>query len=302
MSSGANRQILTRIDKVFDYVVGRLVERPNRPAKKRRLNNDSDIQGGFIIGDVPGGFILDDSDASEQKEDGDTIPLSCIPEALQLLDLQPDDHEVLSVFRNAASGWSNRTSGSPEDGGEVARTDFRSVCLVLLGGEEETLEDSTGETILEAAKPLEIVEDSDGESDAYEESSLSSLSNDEMDDGDTFEDEEFQLASQSKSKSRKKKSRQVSDSDPDFITSRTLSARQRKVCLDAFQMFFPTARPEDLPIQRIYLKDLTRVTESLRERIKAEEMVEMLSEFSTSPDKSISLQDFEKIMIATKLA
>jgi hypothetical protein len=31
-------------------------------------------------------------------------------------------------------------------------------------------------------------------------------------------------------------------------------------------------------------------------------MVEMLLEFSTSPDKGIDLCDFEKIMIATKLA
>jgi len=57
----------------------------------------------------------------------------------------------------------------------------------------------------------------------------------------------------------------------------------------------------ELDCQKIMIKDVTRVANLLKEKIKAEEIIEMLDAFSTSPDKSMNLQDFARMMIATKL-
>lgn len=268
-----NSQLLSKVDKVFNHIVSRSGNRPERPRKKRRLNSDAEPRGGFIIEDA-GGFIPEDpqstSDASEPREESDTIPLLSIPDALQLLDLPPDDPEVLSVFRNAASGWSNRTVGSSEeiDGREVTRADFRSVCLVLLGDGND-IKDDAMDAEEEMTAPPEATEDSDGASDNYEESSLSPISDD--DDDDNYE-EDYNPTAKSKSKSRKKKGHDESDSDFDFSAPRRLTARQKDVCLDAFQLFFPSVNSDELPNQRIYLKDLIRVAESLKERVKSDDV------------------------------
>ena len=65
------------------------------------------------------------------------------------------------------------------------------------------------------------------------------------------------------------------------------------------------------------IKDITRVADLLKENLKTEEVcalhltvafltqvikiLEMLGAFSTSPDKSMNLADFERMMVLTKL-
>ena len=58
--------------------------------------------------------------------------LLTILSALQLLDLPPDDEQVLAVFPNAASGWggSDRNTAD-EDALGVLRKDFFAVCAIL---------------------------------------------------------------------------------------------------------------------------------------------------------------------------
>ncbi|KAG8744950.1 hypothetical protein FRC10_009185 [Ceratobasidium sp. 414] len=117
--------------------------------KKRRVGGSDDEDGG--------GFVRDDEDEDEdegQASDDDQdpgIPLSLIPTGLQMLDLAPDDQEVLAVFRNAATGWENprpRTvrQASDEDGEavvdkdaglSVSKDDWRAVCAVLVGQAQE---------------------------------------------------------------------------------------------------------------------------------------------------------------------
>lgn len=101
--------------------------------------------GGFVV-DEPqaGGFIVDDTqnDGNGSQEDMEhvpsRVPLALIPSALQLLDLQPDDEDVLSVFRNAASGWDDsgdrlfRNDADVVPQGFVSRSDWRAVCAALL--------------------------------------------------------------------------------------------------------------------------------------------------------------------------
>ncbi|KAF8755578.1 hypothetical protein RHS01_05080 [Rhizoctonia solani] len=123
------------------------------PQKKLRLEEpESDGEGG--------GFVKDDQGEREasEEEDHDSIPLSMIPTGLQMLDLPPDDEEavtilpsVLSVFRNAATGWETRPgirrrrSDSDDEGAvdkdvglSVSWPDWREVCAVLLNRKEDS--------------------------------------------------------------------------------------------------------------------------------------------------------------------
>jgi len=298
-------QLLSQIDRVFDVLALNTGNGEERPKKRRRLDQTAEEpQGGFVLDDEPaGGFILEhvpakgDVSADDEKET-DTILLSMIPDALQLLDLPPDDPEVLSVFRNAASGWSNQIPGDLGEG-DVTRADFRSVCLVLLGGDEDMDIEET-EPPSNVPQENNVDEESDGAlSDAYEESSLTSPEEEEGEDDD-YQDSDYGDA-RPKSKGKRTKTQKDSESDLD-LSARPITSRQRQVCLDAFQLFFPSANSNDLPQQRIGLKDLMRAAESIKERIKAEDMQEMLKEFSSSPDKSMNLEDFQKMMLAAKLA
>ncbi|KAG6853293.1 hypothetical protein C0991_005388 [Blastosporella zonata] len=162
------------------------------------------------------------------------IPMSLVPSALQLLDLPPDDDQVLAVFRNAASGW---ITASSTDGGWVSREDWHAVCAVLL--EEQT----------------------DNEADPYL----------EEDSGDDIDDEYVDRPSTSTSRPRIHQSSSPSLS-PGPFAPRTLTTRQKQTALDAFSLFFPDVPQADVPKQKIMIKDIQRVAKLLNEKVKADEV------------------------------
>jgi hypothetical protein len=122
---------------------------------------------------------------------------------------------------------------------------------------------------------------------------------------------------------------------PDSKKRETLSARQTEACLATHTLFFPSASEEELPNQRIGIKDIQRLSKLIGDKLKGDEVrvvssflrrsalllrsfilpqvfmifltymdtqiIEMLSEFSTSPDKSMSFADFGDMMRAVKL-
>ncbi|CCM07078.1 uncharacterized protein FIBRA_09402 [Fibroporia radiculosa] len=323
-----------RIDRAFDEALAN--NSGVRPSKRRKTANDSFGQtsnvsttsqhggflpGGFIV-DEPGGFIVDSSPPPGSVDSGDSpapakhsdIPLSLIPAALQLLDLQPDDEDVLSVFRNAASGWTDASgvqSSVPDP--HVSRQDWRAVCAALLGtgaDEPERMDDdaeSDGQDIVE--------DDSDPEEEYMDSGSEHSKSSAELADSDDEYVEGGFIPSKGKGKTRGqaateklprggRKGLSLDDSDADEGTSRArpLTARQKQECRRAFGLFFPNVRDDKLDDQRIMIKDITRVAKLLKEKLSAEEIMEMLDAFSSSADRSMNLQDFERMMIAAKLA
>ncbi|KAG2339663.1 hypothetical protein BDR05DRAFT_938725 [Suillus weaverae] len=266
-----------RIDNAFDRATGNTSRSPNPPRKKRKLDSAQssgfaaveDVSpGGFLI-EGAGGFLIDEyEDCTSSPSPGPTsLSLSSIPAALQLLGLPSDDEEILSVFRNAASGWGASLEGS----NEVSQKDWRSVCAALLEGEDGEGNDDGGSS----AAHSEMVARSDQEDD-------SGPDNDEYHmsvDGDTSEpeasDEEYQ------------------DDKPAAVSRSHKSQKASR--------FFPDVPDAELDRQKIMIKDVTRVANLLKEKIKAEEIIAMLEAFSTSPDKSMNIQDFERMMIATKL-
>lgn len=235
--------------------------------------------GGFLP--PSGGFLIDDDD------DGPThLPLRLVPHALQLLDLPPDDNEVLGVLANAASGWQSPNvhpsaalpSGTDTDEQWVARADWRAVCAVLLeGAEDDDIEgprsSSPGRSSLGGAP------------DAYDDVDMSSLSDLSADDASS---DEFRLvpSPKSKSKSRAKGKAHTSSSPPPTRRTRrgalassnanstAPTARQKSTALEAFALFFPELTADDpaLPTSRIRVAEIQRAAGVLREKIKAEEV------------------------------
>ncbi|KEP46433.1 putative filament domain protein [Rhizoctonia solani 123E] len=110
--------------------------------------------------DEDGGFVKDNQDEQEvSEEEHASIPLSMVPTGLQMLDLPPDDEDVINVFRNAATGWESRPGASRRRGSEsdnevpldkdaglsVLREDWRAVCAVLLGQKQDDEEEDKEE-------------------------------------------------------------------------------------------------------------------------------------------------------------
>ncbi|KAF8531331.1 hypothetical protein JB92DRAFT_3138871 [Gautieria morchelliformis] len=323
-----------QVDKAFDAALrSRLSTGSSRKVRRERTTAAiSESAGGFVIesDDSPGDFIIESDDppgdyiaASKgnnlQPLDDDLIQLSLIPAALQFLDLPPDDEEVLQVFRNAAGGWGGVTrtheafpTPDEDEGGTVTRKDWRAVCAVILGDRED--KDGMGRFLVDEEQlagmqeglsdEAEIEdEENDGDEDqdeAYEESSLSSLSSGHDSDPEYEEYTGGASSSKSKSKSNRRNLKRTTAS----ISRDTPTSRQKRASLDAFALFFPSSPPltdADLAMKQLMFKDIVRVASLLKEKITAEEIEEMLSLYSSSPDKSVSLEDFTRMLIVAKL-
>ncbi|KAI0372751.1 hypothetical protein BV20DRAFT_44030 [Pilatotrama ljubarskyi] len=332
-----------RIDDAFDAALNGTHHTAGEPARKRRKLDHSPAPGGFVArGFIPeapaaGGFIVDEptpvreespaaggffaeDDTSEAVERQTHIPLSLIPTALQVLDLQPDDEDVLSVFRNAASGWGSNTRGrsgeNEEEDALVSRKDWRAVCAALLdtggpdddedldmgdegAGDREATEEAVEEAFSDSGE--EYVQSGGSESEAEDDDS----SDDDYQDGGGFVRSKKAKGSGAKtggSTARRMSRQAASPKGSEEGEGHGLSARQKKECRAAFALFFPDVPEGELDKQRIRIKDISRVAKLLKEKITAEETVEMLEAFSSVPDKSMGLSDFERMMTAARLA
>ncbi|KAH6909534.1 hypothetical protein BKA70DRAFT_202149 [Coprinopsis sp. MPI-PUGE-AT-0042] len=230
-----------------------------------------------------GGFIV-------ESDDSDSIPLSKIPEALDLLKLPSDDAEVIQVFTNAAGGWD--TSSSSSSSGGVTLADFRSVCAVLLESPNE--------------ENFEEDEDAGEESDEYAE--------DDSEDSDygsrpskarrTRRRQSTSSASPSPARQRRRKA-----SPSPSSSSNELTADQLETALLTYALFFPpipleSGSPqwvEKVSNQRLMIGDIQRAAGLLKEKLGLEDITTMLSLFSTSPDMSMSFDDFTRMLIRAKL-
>ncbi|KAI8974564.1 hypothetical protein BD414DRAFT_424250 [Trametes punicea] len=338
-----------RIDAAFDTALGEHDPASVEPARKRRKLEHSGQAGGFISHDTePGGFIIDDpttaggfvidepleggfvEDRSPTDDASDTeprshLPLSLISTALQILDLPPDDEDILSVFRNAASGWGEQRRSERRPGQQrseealVSRKDWRAVCAALLDGgaaDGEDVDVGDEAPAAQADNPDGGLEETPSDSgEDYVDSGDGGSDVEEAEDSDDdYRAGGFTRSKRANTKSNKarpgtsaetpkaRKARRATESDRDEGTRGELTSRQKEECRAAFALFFPGVADEELDQQRIRIKDVTRVAELLREKITAEETVEMLETFSTAPDKSMGLAEFERMMIAAKLA
>ncbi|THH28579.1 hypothetical protein EUX98_g5610 [Antrodiella citrinella] len=276
---------------------------------------DEPQAGGFVV-DEPqaGGFVLDsDEDPNERPS---RIPLSLIPAALQLLDLQPDDEDVLQVFRNAASGWDSKSRDDVTQADLfVERKDWHAVCTALLESADREEEEGDQDIDMDD-NPQREEEESSPSGDEYEyvgEDEAPDYDEDANDSDDEYREassKSFNAKRKGKetSKSRPRRTKQsaaVSDSgeeDASRDATKRVTPRQRAECRRTYALFFPDVADEDLDSQRLMIKDITRVAKVLREKVTAEEIIEMLEAFSTTADKSMNLGDFERMMIAAKLA
>ena len=298
-----------------------------------------DAPGGFVIDDNPGGFLppsppaVGQESGPEPDEQSSYIPLSRIPHALQLLDLSPDDEDVLAVFRNAATGWEDdhpssrhrRQRGSAvtsEDmtEGQVSLRDWRAVCAALMDDDRDDEHGMEGgaiddENLDVSGEELssEIEESSGGSSDEYRITETRSRKRSRKPATATGGG-----AGATRKRVGKARSAAIPQSSS---TSEEITPRQRRECLQAFLLFFPGVPEEVVKRRRLGVREVNAAATVLNEKIKSEEVrlltdswarcdseddylqiIEMLDAFSTSPDKSMSLSDFEKMMVATRLS
>lgn len=224
----------------------------------------------------------DDDDGGEERHESDQIALEDVRGALRVLGVEWDE-EVMNVFRNAASGWAGE---GPKDGAlGVSLEDWRSVCSVLLEDEEEDKEEFAGGGFLLEDDDEEEEEEDDGE------------------DSDEFvPEDEFGGAGRSRRARTTRKDASASDADDDDDDQpKSLTSAQEQSARDTFGLFFPDTPTEDLLKKRIMIKDIQRVAGLLKEKIKPEEIMDMLEMFSNSPDKTMGYQDFVRMLVAAGL-
>ncbi|KAG8862952.1 hypothetical protein FRB96_000372 [Tulasnella sp. 330] len=289
-------------------------------------DDDNDPSGGFMVGENDETVSREDSHTQTSIPPGPThIPISLIPRALQILDL-PQDPDVLSIFQQAASGWGGQHIDQ-EDG--VSLKDWRAVCAVLLADPRDTgmerPSQSSSAPFSDEEMDAEQDEDEDNDEDEndaeraespaegndgdYAESDEGGYSVAEDDDGD---EDEYRVDGRPskrgsvarKTRSSKRSDRRSASASPADQGPIQLTARQRNECLKAFALFFPDFADDkaNLIKQRILIRDVARIAKLLKERLATEEILEMLEAFSTSPDKSMGLTDFEQMMMVTGLA
>lgn len=302
-----------RIDRAFDAAIQQSNNSGQPPPKKRKGHNGETAvangggflpstsltshgiaPGGFIIDESqPGGFLVDDgpntrstSTPSDDEPEADVstsrLPLSLVPAALQLLDLQPDDEDVLDVFRNAASGWDQRHRGRDATASSelfVERRDWHAVCTALLEPMEARGEDDEDVEMADDARQS-VGESSSGSGDEYQD--LGASDSPAYDEDANDSDDEYFEGSRSKAKGKQKagstpKSRArkefVIDSDSENDDPlKNITPRQKKECRRTFALFFPDVAEQDLDSQRIMIKDVSRVAKLLKEKITAEEV------------------------------
>lgn len=323
--SALSPSVQRKIDDAFDSaVLSSSSSTASRPPSSKRRKLDHDLSsfrppstpsvsqpdaasnppppGGFLLDDpspggfvrdspAPGGFLPEQSQNSDPYQDDvpTHIPLSLIPAALQILNLQPDDDDVLSVFRNAASGWDHRSTSDHLQDGLVGRRDWRAVCTALLD-HGLTREDADVDDIPSSpSDTLAANIDVDEASDSGEEY-LESDSNmgDDQDSDDDYHEGGFlrserparKMASKAVSKTsrpgrgRARKASAISSEDGSEIDEAEagLSAQRKKECRVAFALFFPDTGDETLDKARIRIKDVSRVAALIKEKLSTEEV------------------------------
>ncbi|QRV81857.1 hypothetical protein RhiJN_09872 [Ceratobasidium sp. AG-Ba] len=333
------------IDTAFLKLVKLGNETDKGPArKKQRTGQDKE--------DGRGGFVQDgsDRDSDHDQEDEPNIPLALVPTGLQMLDLPPDDPEVLTVFRNAATGWED-VRAKPRAGAEepvdrdagllVSKDDWRAVCSVLLGQaqEEEAAGTATGRQATSTpsraatgegrrqtrsqgkakAKLPEPGPDSDEgggfvpDRDEDEEAGGFELEEEEAgSDSDRYsepdEDEGEDSASEFGDRRRTRRARKAEDDDEGIELEAddlplALTERQKREARMAFALFFPDMDPNDprLDTKKIGIREVGEAAKALKEKLSTEDIIEMLSMFSSGPSGTVGLDEFGRMAVMAKL-
>lgn len=279
---------------------------------QRRIDEAFDTYSRFKGDDIIDDVQVHDSSTNENAK----MPLSAVRQALGFLNLPQDDEDTLAVLEKATQGWHEDPSkGKASDGtkaGFIDREDWRAVCAVLMDESEEP------ETLLDRQNQLYetedqnmgddedlqggyIVEDDaqaggyipeDNDSDIYQNS-------DDLYEDDKAEDvysdaasDHSEYPSSSRPGLKGKKKRVIGKPTSD----------QQQVALEAFALFFPSTDTETaLKQKRLTTEDLNRVAKSLKEDMKSDEIKQMIEWFSTSADKTLSFEDFTRIMLMAGL-
>jgi hypothetical protein len=276
----------SRIDDAFYRALSNASSRPvpaNDAPGGFVLDNDDELPGGFLPPSPPA--IALESRFEPGDDQSSYMPLSRIPYALQLLDLPPDDEEVLSVFRNAATGWGDdqpssrqtvraRSSTTTSDDNDVAEErvslrDWRAVCNALMdaGEDEDDMGDDEDPDVACEYPSSELEESSGGSSDEYRITNTRSRKGSRKSTSAAVPD--------STRRTRAKKTQSGAtrrQSSPSQTTGADITPRQRRECLQTFLLFFPGVPEEVAKDRRLGVREVNAAATVLNENIKTEEV------------------------------
>jgi len=281
----------SRIDDAFYRALSNASSRPvptNDAPGGFVLDNDDELPGGFLP-PSPSAIALE-SGVGSGDDLSSYIPLSRIPYALQLLDLSPDDEEVLSVFHNAATGWGDdqpssrravreRSSTATSNDNDIAEErvslrDWRAVCNALMddaGDDADNMEgngiDDEEDPDVAGECPTSEEESSGGSSDEYR------ITNTRSRKGSRKSASAAVPGSTRKTRAKKTQSGAARQrSSPPRTTGADITPRQRRECLQTFLLFFPGVPEEVAKRRRLGVREVNAAATVLNEKIKTEEV------------------------------
>lgn len=214
-----------------------------------------------------GGFLVEDA-VVDEAQGNKTIASACIslasiPAALELLELPPDDRQILAVFRDAAE--SDHEDDSDEHGADdgkeltVSRGQWRAVCAVLLEGSSPSPSQSESG---DDSEPYVASDDSDRQDQGQDKYQYD-------DDDDAGDDSDGEYTGHAASASKLAKS-----SKGTKWSKKPSALRNSQASLDAFALFFPSI-PRDSDVlkeKKIMLKDLQAAMKRAGDKYKGDEV------------------------------
>lgn len=251
------------IDTAFYRVLQECSEENNeeRPTKRQKASLEPEEAGGFLLDEEE-----DSMSINSGGQTADELPLFLVPRALQLLDLPPEDTELMEVFKSAAyqrKADQNSVLGdkSYERDIVISKGDWRKVCSTLLLDGDNNIESS--------------------------ESNTSSSSGPGVDSDDSADDYIVETPKK-KNSGRGPTTRQPRKQKMDYSKGALgkgadrmgVTERQKEDALSTFALFFHDSTAyengdlsvQELTQRRITIEDVAKAAKSIKEKISADEV------------------------------
>ncbi|KAG9106813.1 hypothetical protein FRC07_008735, partial [Ceratobasidium sp. 392] len=93
------------------------------------------------------------------------------------------------------------------------------------------------------------------------------------------------------------------DEEEEFDIPQTLTARQEREARLAFALFFPDMDANDpaLDQKKIGIREVGDAAKGLKEKLSTDDIIEMLTMFSSGPSGTVGLEEFGRMAVMAKL-
>ncbi|KAG9107591.1 hypothetical protein FRC07_008605, partial [Ceratobasidium sp. 392] len=102
---------------------------------------------------------------------------------------------------------------------------------------------------------------------------------------------------------KRKEEEDEEDEEEEFDIPQTLTARQEREARLAFALFFPDMDANDpaLAQKKIGIREVGEAAKTLKEKLSTDDIIEMLTMFSSGPSGTVGLEEFGRMAVMAKL-